>query len=38
MLDYRFFGYGSEEEFLEEMLGCNEEYTLEDFFDAYDPE
>lgn len=25
-------------EFLEDMLGCNEEYILDDFFDSYDPE
>lgn len=35
---YEFLGYRSEEEFLEDMLGCNEEYTLDDFFDSYDPE
>lgn len=26
-----------EEDFLEELLGCDENYTLDDFFDAYDP-
>lgn len=31
MLDYQFFGYGNEEEFLEDILGCDEEYALEDF-------
>lgn len=26
------------EEFLEDYLGCDEEYTLDDFFDSYDPD
>lgn len=38
MLDYQFLGYGNEEEFLEDILGCDEEYTQEDYFDSYDPE
>ena len=32
------FGYTSDEEFLEDILGCDEEYTLDDFFDSYDPD
>lgn len=38
MSDYVFLGYRSEEEFLEDIVGCDENYTLEDFFDSYDPE
>lgn len=38
MEDYRDFGYQSEEEFLEDLLGCDENWTLEDFMDAYDPD
>lgn len=38
MTDYQFWGYRNEEEFLEDILGCDEEYTTEDFFDSYDPE
>ena len=38
MPDYMLLGYRSEAEFLEEYLGCTDEYTLEDFFDSYDPE
>lgn len=38
MQDYMFLGYRSEEEFLEDIVGCDENYTLEDFFDSYDPE
>lgn len=38
MNEYSFCGYRNEEEFLEDILGCDEHYTLEDFFDAYDPE
>ena len=38
MPDYMFLGYKSEEEFLEDYLGCNEDYSLEDFWDSYDPE
>lgn len=38
MTKFEELGYGSEEEFLEDFLGCNEEYTLDDFFDSYDPD
>lgn len=38
MPDYEFLGYASEEEFLEEYLACDANYTLEDWFDSYDPE
>ncbi len=31
-------GYESEEELLEEMCGCDENYSLDDFMDAWDPE
>ena len=31
MPDYMFLGYRSEEEFLEDIVGCDENYTLEDF-------
>lgn len=33
--DYKFFGYNSDEEFLEDFLGCDRNLTLEDFFDSY---
>ena len=38
MTEYEELGYDSEEDFLEDFLGCNEEYTLDDFFDSYDPD
>ena len=38
MTEYEELGYESEEEFLEDFLGCNKEYTLDDFFDSYDPD
>ena len=38
MSDYRELGYLSEEEFLEDYLGCDENWTLDDFFDSYDPD
>ncbi len=28
----------NEEELLEELLGCDENYSLEDWFDAWDPD
>ncbi len=31
-------GYQCEEEFLEELCGCDENYTLDDFMDSYDPD
>ena len=33
----REMGYESEEEFIEEILGCDENYSLDDFMDSYDP-
>ena len=38
MPDYMFLGYRSEEESLEDIVDCDENYTLEDFFDSYAPE
>lgn len=38
MTEYEELGYASEEEFLEDLLGCDSEYTLEDFYDSYDPD
>ncbi len=38
MEDYHDLGYTSEEEFLEGMLGCDDEYTLDDFYDSYAPD
>lgn len=38
MTDYEMLGYNSEDEFLEDILGCDNDYTLDDFFDSYDPE
>lgn len=32
-----YFG-DSEEDFLKDMLGCDDEYTLDDFFDSFDPD
>lgn len=37
MKEYEELGYTSEEEFLEELYGCDDEYTLDDFYDSYDP-
>ena len=32
-------GYESEEEFIAELCGCDEEtWTLDDFYDSYDPD
>lgn len=36
MGNFEELGYASEDEFLEELLGCNDDYTLEDFYDSYD--
>ncbi len=36
MKDLKEMGYESEEEFIAELLGCNEDYNLEDFLDSYD--
>ena len=38
MCEYKDFGYSSEEDFLEDILCCDENYTLDDFFDSWDPE
>lgn len=38
MTEYEELGYNSEEEFLEELHGCDDEYTLDDFYDSYDPD
>ena len=38
MAEYEEFGYLSEEEFIEDLLGCDENWTLEDFYDSYDPD
>ena len=38
MATYEELGYASEEEFLEDILGCDENWTLEDFYDSYDPD
>ncbi len=39
MTGYEELGYESEEEeFLVDFLGCNEDYTLDDFFDSYEPD
>ena len=38
MKEYEELGYSSEEEFLEEYLCCDENWTLDDFFDSYDPD
>ena len=38
MSEFEILGYKNEDEFLEDILGCDSEYTLEDFFDSYDPE
>lgn len=32
--DYEEMGYETEEDFLEDFLGCNEDWTLDDFFDS----
>lgn len=38
MTEYEELGYSSEEEFIEELLECDNEYTLDDFYDSYDPD
>ena len=38
MTEYEELGYETEEEFLEDFLGCDETWTLDDFFDSYDPD
>lgn len=37
MTEFEQLGYTSEDELLEDLLGCNSEYSLEDFFNSYDP-
>lgn len=34
--NYEVLGYESEEDYLEDFLGCDENWTLEDFYDSYD--
>lgn len=36
--EYEELGYESEEEFLEDFLECDANWTLDDFFDSYDPD
>ena len=36
--ELREMGYETEEEFIEEILGCDENYSLDDFMDSYDPD
>ena len=38
MTKYEELGYESGEEFLEDYLGCDEDWTLDDFFDSYNPD
>lgn len=38
MTEYEELGYLSEDEYLEDILGCDEDWTLDDYFDSYDPE
>lgn len=38
MTEYEELCYSSEEEFLEELLGCDDKYTLDDFYDSYNPD
>lgn len=36
--ELREMGYETEEEFIEEILGYDENYSLDDFMDSYDPD
>lgn len=36
--ELREMGHESKEEFIEEILGCDENYSLDDFMDSYDPD
>lgn len=36
--ELREMGYETEEEFIEEILGCDENCSLDDFMDSYDPD
>lgn len=38
MTEYEELGYESEEELLEDFLGGDENWTLEDFYDSYNPD
>lgn len=39
MEEYEELGYESEESFLKDFLGCDDEtWTLDDFFESYEPE
>lgn len=38
MSEYEELGYSSEEEFLENNPGCDEDWNRDDFFDSYDPD
>ena len=38
MEDFRDFGYNSEDEFLEDILCLDEDWTLDDYMDSYDPD
>lgn len=37
-LEYEDLGYEDEKEFIEELLGLDESWTLEDFCNSYDPD
>ena len=37
-IDWTEIGYENEDQFLEEFLGLDENYTLEDFLDSYNPD
>lgn len=38
MTKYEELGYESGEEILEDYLRCDEDWTLDDFFDSYNPD
>ena len=38
MPDYQELGYESEEDFWRDLLGCDENWDVDDFFDSYDPD
>jgi hypothetical protein len=38
MPDYDDLVLESEDDFLEDYLGCDENWSIEDFFDSYDPD
>ncbi len=37
LMELKEMGYESVEDFLEEICGCDDSYTLDDYFDDYDP-